>query len=69
MKRYKITLLVPQDKEVLAGNIEDASKEAERLCRLHNIGDDTINTVVRSIYFVQDEPEPIDFGFTDGEAA
>lgn len=69
MNRYKITLLVPVEKEVLAADVKTASKEAERLCRLHNSKDNTLNTVIRSVEFVRNEPEPIDFGFTDGEAA
>ena len=69
MKRYKITLLVPVEKEILAVDLKSAGKEGERLVKLHNNKSDALKTVLRSVKFVQDEPEPIDFGFTDGEAA
>lgn len=65
MFRYRITLLVPTTKEVLCMNIEEAGKEAKRLAKLHNNKDTEIVTVVRSIFYVQDEPEPVDFGFAE----
>ena len=69
MNRYNIILLVPVHKEVLAMDVNEAGGEAERLCRLHNSGkENEIPTVVRSINYVQDEPEPIDFGFAEATA-
>jgi hypothetical protein len=68
MKRYKITILVPQIKEILAANDQEATREARRLTH----SDDTMPgeplAILSSVEFVRVEPEPIDFGFSNGES-
>jgi len=68
MKRYKVTLLVPFEKEILAPDLKEAGEEGGRLAGLYNKSDD-IKTIVRSVIELGDEPEPIDFGFVNGGVA
>jgi hypothetical protein len=68
MKRFKITILVPHSREILATDLQEAHKEAVRLVHDDDTHPGTPKAVLHSVKFIQDEPEPIDFGFGD-EAA
>jgi len=60
MKRYKITLMVPQVKEVVVENVQAAHNEATRLAGTGENG--TPRAIVKSIEFVGDvQTEPLDF--------
>ena len=63
MKRYKITLLVPHSKEILAANEQEAHKEATRLTQVDNTRDEVPKAILHSVEYIRNEPEPIDFGF------
>lgn len=57
MKRYQITLLVPQTKEVVVRDAQAAHNEATRLA-----GGAGAKAIVSSIEFVGDvQTEPLDF--------
>ena len=61
MKRYKITLMVPQVKEVVVENVQAAHNEATRLAGTGENGT-TPQAIVKSIEFVGDvQTEPLDF--------
>jgi hypothetical protein len=68
MKRYKINMLVPHTKEILAADEQEARREAKRLTHTDDTREGVMKAVLYSVEFVQDEPEPIDFGF-DGDTA
>jgi hypothetical protein len=68
MQQFKVTLLVPVSKVVLAADIKEAVSEAARLATLHNKDSTKLRTIIRSVVLEDPEPPPIDFGF-DGDAA
>jgi hypothetical protein len=66
MNRYEITLLVPARRTVMAASVEEAAVEAHRLTAINNKDNSKLKTMLRSVLLVEKDPEPIDFGFTDG---
>ncbi len=68
MKRYKINMLVPHTKEILAPDEQEARREAKRLTHTDDTQPGSMKAILHSVEYVRDEPEPIDFDF-DGEAA
>jgi len=63
MKRYRVTLLVPHSKDILAVDEKEAYKEATRMTQADDTKDKAPKAVLHSIKYIRDEPEPIDFGF------
>ena len=69
MKRYKITLMIPHTQETLAVDEREAAREAERLAKINSTHHKAGKAFIHSVEFMQDEPEPIDFNFNDGDEA
>ncbi len=68
MKRFQVNLMLPHAKEILAVDEREASREADRLAHVHSTHKFAGKAFVHSVEFMRDEPEPIDFGFTDDAA-
>lgn len=69
MKRFKINMLVPHTKEILAADEQEARREAKRLTHSDDTRLGVPKAVLHSVEFIRDEPEPIDFGFPEGDVA
>lgn len=68
MKRYKINMLVPLTKEILAADEQEAHREAKRLVHSDDTATAAPKALLHSVEYVRDEPEPIDFGFPEDAA-
>ena len=63
MKRYKILLLVHHEKEILAVDDKAAHAEAVRLSKLGKTDDTDPDSLISTIEFIRDEPDPVEFDF------
>ena len=52
MKRYRITLLVPQTKEIVVKDAQAAHNEASRLAAAHALG--SLKPVVHSVEYLEE---------------
>lgn len=64
MKRFKITLLVPQTKEIVVADAQAAHNEASRLA--NGAG---AKAIVSSIEFIENVETELDLGNSDPDAA